>query len=101
MSEPIEFRFDLSSSYSYFASLQIDALGTRCGRALLWHPFMLGTAFRVTGARGLTSTPLKREYVLRDWQRIAASRKLIYDPRRTGSRLSSDDRFQDGNCDPE
>lgn len=38
----------------------------RHGRTLTWRPFMLGAAFEVTGARGLSRTPMKREYAGRD-----------------------------------
>ena len=67
----IEFWFDFSSAYAYFASLQIEELATRHNRDILWRPFMIGEAFRVTGAQRLTSTPLKGEYAVRDWQRLA------------------------------
>lgn len=68
---PIEFWFDFASSYAYFAALEIEALAERCGRTVLWRPFTLGAAFKVTGAQGLSRTPLKREYARQDWQRLA------------------------------
>lgn len=69
--QTIEFWFDFSSAYGYFASLEIESLARRCGRTVQWRPFMLGTAFRKTGVRGLSSTPLKGEYARHDWKRIA------------------------------
>lgn len=71
MSGPIEFWFDFSSAYAFFAAMEVEALGTRVGRPVLWRPFMLGTAFRETGARGLSSTPLKKDYARHDWARLA------------------------------
>ncbi len=68
---PIEFWFDFASGYAYFAALEIEPLAERYGRTVLWRPFTLGTAFKVTGAQGLSRTPLKREYARRDWQRLA------------------------------
>jgi len=68
---PLEFWFDFASGYAYFAALEIEALAARHGRGVLWRPFTLGAAFKVTGAQGLSRTPLKREYALRDWQRIS------------------------------
>jgi 2-hydroxychromene-2-carboxylate isomerase len=68
---PIEFWFDFASGYAYFAALEIDALAERYGRTVLWRPFTLGAAFKVTGAQGLSRTPLKREYAQQDWQRLA------------------------------
>ncbi|ABL69559.1 2-hydroxychromene-2-carboxylate isomerase [Paracoccus denitrificans] len=75
---PIEFWFDFSSGYAFFAAQEIDALSSRVGRAVLWRPYMLGTAYKVTGARGLSSTPLKRDYARRDWARIAEPRGLSF-----------------------
>jgi 2-hydroxychromene-2-carboxylate isomerase len=68
---PIEFWFDFASGYAYFAALEIEALAERYGRTVLWRPFTLGAAFKITGAQGLSRTPLKREYALQDWQRLA------------------------------
>jgi 2-hydroxychromene-2-carboxylate isomerase len=75
----IEFWFDFSSSYAYFAALEIEALAQKHRRAVLWRPFMLGSAFSVTGARGLSSTPLKRDYARKDWARIARLRGVTFD----------------------
>jgi len=77
---PIEFWFDFSSGYAFFAAREIEALGTRVGRPILWRPFMLGTAFRVTGATGLSSTPLKKDYARRDWQRLARRAGVAFAP---------------------
>jgi NAD(P)-dependent dehydrogenase (short-subunit alcohol dehydrogenase family) len=55
----IEFWFDFSSGYAYFAAQEIDSLATRHGREVLWRPYMLGVAFKHTGARGLSGTPMK------------------------------------------
>ena len=68
---PLEFWFDFSSGYAYFAALDIEALAERHGRTVVWRPFTLGAAFKVTGAQGLSRTPLKRDYARRDWQRLA------------------------------
>jgi 2-hydroxychromene-2-carboxylate isomerase len=53
----IEFWFDFASGYAYFAALEIEALAGRYGRSVLWRPFTLGAAFKVTGAQGLSRTP--------------------------------------------
>ncbi len=75
---PIEFWFDFSSGYAYFASLAIEALAERHGRTVLWRPFTLGAAFTVTGAQGLSRTPLKREYARHDWQRLARRTSVTF-----------------------
>jgi 2-hydroxychromene-2-carboxylate isomerase len=75
---PIEFWFDFASGYAYFAALDIDAMAQRNGRTVLWRPFTLGAAFKVTGAKGLSRTSLKREYAWRDWQRIARGKDVPF-----------------------
>src|SRR5262249_56827782 len=71
ISTPIEFWFDFASGYAYFAAREIGAMAQRHGRTVAWRPFTLGAAFKVTGAQGLSRTPLKRDYARRDWQRLA------------------------------
>jgi 2-hydroxychromene-2-carboxylate isomerase len=77
---PIEFWFDFSSGYAYLAAQEIDALGERLGRAILWRPYMLGTAFKVTGVRGLSSTPVKGDYARHDWARAARRLGVPFEP---------------------
>jgi 2-hydroxychromene-2-carboxylate isomerase len=71
MPEPIDFYFEFASPYGYLASTQIDALAERHDRSVAWHPIMLGAAFKETGARPLTQTPLKGPYLLHDVPRFA------------------------------
>lgn len=68
---PIEFWFDFSSPYGYFASHDIEALAARHGRGVAWRPFLLGAAFRTTSMAPLVDQPLRGEYARRDWQRLA------------------------------
>jgi 2-hydroxychromene-2-carboxylate isomerase len=71
MSAPLDFYFDFASPYGYLASTQIDALAGRYGRTVAWRPIVLGAAFKETGARPLTQTPLKGPYLLHDVPRFA------------------------------
>jgi 2-hydroxychromene-2-carboxylate isomerase len=73
---PIEFWFDFSSGYAYFAAQEIEGLAARHGRTVLWRPYMLGAAFKITGATGLSRTPMKGDYARHDWARIARLKKL-------------------------
>jgi 2-hydroxychromene-2-carboxylate isomerase len=75
---PIEFWFDFASGYAYFAALEIEALAARHGRTVQWRPFTLGAAFKVTGAQGLSRTPLKSDYARRDWQRLARLKGVAF-----------------------
>lgn len=76
----IEFWFDFSSGYAYFASLRIGALAEKHGRRVLWRPFLLGTAFKATGMRGLSSTPLRGDYARHDWARLARRAGVTFAP---------------------
>ncbi len=40
----IDFYFDFSSPYGYFAAAKIDALAAKHGRTTLWRPILLGAA---------------------------------------------------------
>ena len=71
MAEPIDFYFDFSSPYGYLASTEIDALAARHGRSVIWRPFVLGAAFKLTGQRALTEQPLRGDYARRDFARSA------------------------------
>jgi len=75
---PIEFWFDFASGYAYFAALEIEALAERHGRTVTWRPFTLGAAFKITGAQGLSRTPLKRDYAQHDWQRLARLKGVAF-----------------------
>ena len=71
MAAPIDFYFDFSSPYGYLASQKIEALAEKYGRAVDWHPVLLGVIFKQTGMAPLTMVPLKGEYSRRDFERSA------------------------------
>ena len=71
MPAPVDFYFDFSSPYGYFASMRIDAIAAKHGRSVDWHPILLGAVFKVTGGAPLPSLPLKGEYAKRDIPRCA------------------------------
>lgn len=79
-SADIEFWFDFASGYAYFAALEIEALAARHYRSVLWRPFCLGSAFKITGSSGLSRTPLKGDYAKRDWQRLARLKGVAFSP---------------------
>ncbi len=74
----LEFWFDFSSPYAYFASLEVDALAARHGRQAVWRPFLLGVAFKATGMGPLPQMPMRGDYAVRDWERIARLRGVSY-----------------------
>lgn len=71
MSQPIDFYFDFSSPYAYFARHGVDAMSARSGREVIWKPMMIGIAMKATGNQPLMSQPLKGPYCARDWQRLS------------------------------
>ncbi len=71
MAGTVDFYFDFSSPYGFFASERIEALAARHGREVNWRPMLLGVVFKQTGAAPLTQIPLKGEYSRRDMARSA------------------------------
>lgn len=77
MTAPLHFYFDFISPYGYFASLQIEALAAKHGRAVDWRPMLLGVAvLKVMGLKPLLDTPLKGDYVRHDVRRHARKLRL-------------------------
>ena len=72
MAGAIDFYFDFSSPYGYLAAEMIEDLGQRCGRAVNWHPMLLGVVFKSTGGQPLTLAPMKGPYSELDMRRSAA-----------------------------
>jgi 2-hydroxychromene-2-carboxylate isomerase len=68
---PIDFYFDFSSPYAYIASEWIEALAARHGRTVSWRAMLLGATFLATELKANVSYPLKREYVMVDFERSA------------------------------
>lgn len=71
MSKAVDFYFDFSSHYGYFAAHLVGPMAARHDREVNWRPIMLGAAMKRSGNTPLTSQPLKADYVLRDWARMA------------------------------
>ena len=72
MAGAIDFYFDFSSPYGYLAAEMIEDIGQRCGRAVNWHPMLLGVVFKSTGGQPLTMAPMKGPYSALDMRRSAA-----------------------------
>jgi 2-hydroxychromene-2-carboxylate isomerase len=71
MAKTIDFYFDFSSPYGYFASCKIDALAAKHAREVVWRPYLLGAAFKATGGQPLTDIPIKGKYAMHDMLRTA------------------------------
>ncbi len=68
---PVDFYFEFASPYGYFASLEIDALAAKYGRSVIWRPFMLGAAFKITNSAPNMTIPMKGAYFHKDVERCA------------------------------
>jgi 2-hydroxychromene-2-carboxylate isomerase len=71
MAAPIDFYFDFSSPYGYFASVKIEALAAKHGRTVNWRPVLLGIIFKTTGGAPMPTLPLKGDYANKDFSRSA------------------------------
>ena len=71
MVEPIDFFFDFSSPYGYFAAMRIDELATRHARQVRWQPYLMGAAMKLTGAHPLIARELVKDYAALDLARTA------------------------------
>ena len=71
MPAPIDFYFDFSSPYGYLGAELIEPLAARHGRAVAWHPLLLGVIFKETGGAPLTEVPMKGTYSKHDFARSA------------------------------
>jgi len=78
MADPIDFYFDFSSPYGYFAATRIEELAVANGRLVNWHPILLGVVFREVGTAPLTSYPKKGEYSFHDFERTARFHGIPY-----------------------
>jgi 2-hydroxychromene-2-carboxylate isomerase len=71
MPAPLDFYFEFASPYGYLASVRIDAIAARHGRAVAWRPIMLGAALKATGSQPNAAAPLKGPYLRHDVPRTA------------------------------
>ena len=78
MANSIDFYFDFSSPYGYFASAKIDELAAKHGRDVTWRPILLGAVFKITGGQPLPTIPLKGSYSAHDLQRSARLFKMSF-----------------------
>jgi len=78
MATPVDFYFDFSSPYGYFAAHRIDAIAKAHGRDVAWHPILLGLVFEVSGGRPLPTIPMKGDYARVDVPRTARFHGIAY-----------------------
>ncbi len=76
--KPIDFYFDFVSPYAYIASEWVEALAARHARTVNWHAILLGATFQAAELKSPVTHPMKRDYVLRDFQRSARFEGVPY-----------------------
>ena len=74
----IEFYFDFSSPYGYFASTRVDDLAADFGRTAVWKPILLGVVLKETDMRPLADIPIKGDYAKHDWERMGRMMDVPY-----------------------
>jgi 2-hydroxychromene-2-carboxylate isomerase len=78
MADSIEFYFDFSSPYGYFAATRISAIAKKHGRSVVWRPFLIGAVLKVTGGVPVPSIPLKGPYQQHDMERMSRLWQIPY-----------------------
>ena len=73
MSDPktLEYYFDFSSPYGYLGTLFVEQLAQDIGRELVWKPYLMGAAMKITGLPTLNKIPLKSDYMWVDLKRYS------------------------------
>ena len=71
MTATLDFYFDFSSPYGYFASTAIERLANDIHREIRWRPILLGPLFKAMGSGPLVEIPLKGAYSRHDIERSA------------------------------
>ncbi len=78
LGKTLEFYFDFSSPYGYFAAMRVDELAEGGGRRAVWKPILLGVVFKETDMRPLADIPIKGDYCKRDWERMGRMMDIPY-----------------------
>ena len=75
---PIDFYFDFISPCGFFADLRFVAREAQFGRTVEWHSMLLGVSvLKVMGLKPLLDTPLKGDYIRREFARYVRRHGLV------------------------
>lgn len=81
MAAPLQFWFDLASTYSYVAALRIEQACARASVPLVWKPFLLGPIFSQQlgiSDSPFNANPVRGRYMWRDLERLCAKHGLSW-----------------------
>jgi 2-hydroxychromene-2-carboxylate isomerase len=71
MAASIDFFFDFSSPFGYLASVRLEPIAAKHDREIVWRPYLMGAAMKVSGRGALVSHPLLNDYTRHDLNRCA------------------------------
>lgn len=74
----LDFYFDFSSPYGYFAAMRVDELAEQAGRRAVWKPILLGVVFKETDMPPQVDIPIKGDYCKHDWERMGRMMDIPY-----------------------
>lgn len=76
----LTFWFEFASTYSHLSAQRIEERAAAAGVEVEWRPFLLGPIFRAQGweTSPFNLYPAKGRYMVRDIERIAAARGLVF-----------------------
>lgn len=76
----LTFWLELASTYTYLSAMRIEALAEAAGVEVVWRPFLLGPIFKSQGwsTSPFNLYPAKGRYMIRDIERLAADRGLVF-----------------------
>lgn len=76
----VEFWYEFASTYSYLSVMRIEAAAQAAGVEIAWRPFLLGPIFKAQGwdTSPFNVYPAKGRYMVRDIERIATARGLVF-----------------------
>ena len=81
MAAPLQFWFDLASTYSYVAALRIERACASTSVPLVWKPFLLGPIFSQQlgiSDSPFNANPVRGHYMWRDLERLCAKYGLSW-----------------------
>jgi 2-hydroxychromene-2-carboxylate isomerase len=76
----LTFWFEFASTYSYLSAMRIEEMARKADVDVIWKPFLLGPIFKAQNwdTSPFNLYPAKGRYMVRDIERIAQSRGLVF-----------------------
>jgi len=78
MTKSVEFFYDYSSPFSYFADCQLPAIAARHAAQIIYRPAILGVLIVESGNQAPPTVPAKMKYMTADMSRWATKLKIPF-----------------------